>query len=215
MSFYRSQSLYDSIGRNYNSHVFCMCVSFVCVSLLYVCLICMCVMPIVIESPEKRSASAHTPIELHGTHMNESWHTYEWVMAHIWMSHGTHMNESWHTYESEKCSEPVHISAGIFSQRFTRGDHFDILENFSVFCFSTFSIFLSRTLFWNDPRTTQLRRGYAGRGWLTSDSGLFCPWQKGGGETSAIGREALRVVDYVDSSMWYVPLWILESSALS
>ena len=37
-----------------------------------------------------------------GTHMNESWHTYEWVMAHrrhIWMSHGTHMNESWHTYE--------------------------------------------------------------------------------------------------------------------
>jgi len=27
------------------------------------------------------------------------WHTYEWVMAHIWMSHGTHMNESWHTYE--------------------------------------------------------------------------------------------------------------------
>ena len=26
-----------------------------------------------------------------GTHMNESWHTYEWVMAHIWMSHGTHM----------------------------------------------------------------------------------------------------------------------------
>jgi len=35
----------------------------------------------------------------HGTHMNESRHTYEWVMAHIWMSHGTHMNESWHTYE--------------------------------------------------------------------------------------------------------------------
>jgi len=29
--------------------------------------------------------------------MNESWHTYERVMAHIWTSHGTHMNESWHT----------------------------------------------------------------------------------------------------------------------
>ena len=38
------------------------------------------------------------------------------------------------------------------------------------------------------------------------DSGLPCPWQKGGGETSATGREALRVVDYVDSSMCYVPL---------
>jgi len=36
------------------------------------------------------------------THMRMSWHTYEWVMTHIWMSHGRahiHMNESWHTYE--------------------------------------------------------------------------------------------------------------------
>jgi len=31
--------------------------------------------------------------------MNESWHTYDWVMAHRWRSHGTQMNESWHTYE--------------------------------------------------------------------------------------------------------------------
>jgi len=35
----------------------------------------------------------------HDTHMNESRHTYEWVMTHIWMSHDTHMNESWHTHE--------------------------------------------------------------------------------------------------------------------
>ena len=33
------------------------------------------------------------------TQMNESCHTYEWVMPHIWMSHITHMNESCHTYE--------------------------------------------------------------------------------------------------------------------
>jgi len=33
------------------------------------------------------------------THMNESCHTYEWVMSHIWMSHVTHMNESCHTHE--------------------------------------------------------------------------------------------------------------------
>jgi len=26
----------------------------------------------------------------HGTHVNESWHTWEWVTAHMWMSHGTH-----------------------------------------------------------------------------------------------------------------------------
>jgi len=24
----------------------------------------------------------------YGAHMNESWHTHEWVIAHIWMSHG-------------------------------------------------------------------------------------------------------------------------------
>jgi len=35
----------------------------------------------------------------HGTHLNESWHIFAWVMAHLWMSHGTPMNESWHTYE--------------------------------------------------------------------------------------------------------------------
>jgi len=32
----------------------------------------------------------------HGTHMNESRHTYEQVMSHIWMSHVAHMNESCH-----------------------------------------------------------------------------------------------------------------------
>jgi len=31
--------------------------------------------------------------------MNGSWHTYEWIMSHIWMSHVTHMNESCRTYE--------------------------------------------------------------------------------------------------------------------
>jgi len=35
----------------------------------------------------------------HATHMNESCHTYEWIMSHIWLSHVTHMNESCHTYE--------------------------------------------------------------------------------------------------------------------
>jgi len=35
----------------------------------------------------------------HVTHMNESCHTYEWVMSHTWMSHVTHMNESYHTCE--------------------------------------------------------------------------------------------------------------------
>ena len=34
----------------------------------------------------------------HVTRMNESWHTYEWVMSNAWMSHVTRMNESCHTY---------------------------------------------------------------------------------------------------------------------
>jgi len=35
----------------------------------------------------------------HCTHMNESCHTYEWVMSHRWMSHVTRMNESCLKYE--------------------------------------------------------------------------------------------------------------------
>jgi len=35
----------------------------------------------------------------HGTHVSESWHTSEWIMAHIWVNHGTHLSESWHTSE--------------------------------------------------------------------------------------------------------------------
>ena len=33
------------------------------------------------------------------TYINHSWHTYEWVMAHVWTSRGTHMNNSWHIYQ--------------------------------------------------------------------------------------------------------------------
>ena len=31
--------------------------------------------------------------------MNESCHTYEWFMSHVWLSHAKHMIESCHTYE--------------------------------------------------------------------------------------------------------------------
>ena len=37
-----------------------------------------------INAPER-------PPPCHVTHMNESCHTYEWVMSHIWMSHVTHI----------------------------------------------------------------------------------------------------------------------------
>ena len=38
----------------------------------------------------------HTYARAFVTRMKKSCHTYEWVMAHVWMSHGTHMNASWH-----------------------------------------------------------------------------------------------------------------------
>jgi len=44
----------------------------------------------------------------HVTHMNESCHTYEWVMSHVWTSHVTHMNESCHTFESCHTYESCH-----------------------------------------------------------------------------------------------------------
>jgi len=42
---------------------------------------------------------SHVAVAKDNTCMNESCHTYEWVMSHIWMSHVTHMNESCHTCE--------------------------------------------------------------------------------------------------------------------
>ena len=58
-------------------------------------------------------------------------------------------------------------------QRFTRGDHFDLFEK-RIFLFSIFlfPIFANRTLFWNESRTNQPRRGYVDRGRLI----LPCPW---------------------------------------
>jgi len=41
----------------------------------------------------------HTLLMRHVTHVNESCHTYEWVMSHLWISHITHINESCHTYK--------------------------------------------------------------------------------------------------------------------
>ena len=35
----------------------------------------------------------------HVMHVNESFHTYEWVMSHIWMSRAAHMHGSCHAYE--------------------------------------------------------------------------------------------------------------------
>jgi len=44
----------------------------------------------------------------HGTHMDESWHAYGWVMARTWMSHNTHMTESWHSYARAPLPGVVH-----------------------------------------------------------------------------------------------------------
>ena len=46
-----------------------------------------------------RCRSVWKHVYSHVTHMNESFHTYKWVISHIWMSHGTHMNESYHTHK--------------------------------------------------------------------------------------------------------------------
>jgi len=35
----------------------------------------------------------------HGTYMNESWHIYEWVMSHIWLSHIT---QRWQVVQSAR-----------------------------------------------------------------------------------------------------------------
>jgi len=48
----------------------------------------------------------------HGTHLgtnaNGSRHTYEWVTWHIWMCHCIHMNESFHKYEHTWMNRVTH-----------------------------------------------------------------------------------------------------------
>jgi len=39
-------------------------------------------------------------------HLNESCHTFEWVMPQIWMSHVTHLNESCHTLARRHIRSP-------------------------------------------------------------------------------------------------------------
>ena len=60
----------------------------------------------------------------HGTRMNESWHTYESVMAHIRMSHGTHMNESWHAHTRR--SHGTHIT--VICRRHDTRSQFESLQ---------------------------------------------------------------------------------------
>jgi len=47
----------------------------------------------------RANSAKHLSHDANATYMNESCHTYEWVMSHIWTSHVTHMDEPCHTYE--------------------------------------------------------------------------------------------------------------------
>ena len=56
----------------------------------------------------------------HGTHVNESWHTCEWVMAHMWMSRGTHVTEPRSPYQlSRSTLQIVNVrGAGFLNKNF-------------------------------------------------------------------------------------------------
>jgi len=62
------------------------------------------------STDSRGSTGAHAGEAMsHVTHMNESFHTYEWGMSiiYIWMSHVTHMNESCHTHMNESRSHTI------------------------------------------------------------------------------------------------------------
>ena len=44
----------------------------------------------------------------HVAHMNGSWCTHEWVMAHIWLRHGEHMSESWQRWTKRRQTSRTH-----------------------------------------------------------------------------------------------------------
>jgi len=45
----------------------------------------------------------------HGTHINESWYTYEWVMAHTWRSASCHTYHIWYGHVKHMTEWPCHI----------------------------------------------------------------------------------------------------------
>ena len=62
------------------------------------------------NSTSRERVMAHTWMG-HGTHMNESWHTYWWVMENVWMSHVTHMNGvMFHTWASHELWTRLHMN---------------------------------------------------------------------------------------------------------
>jgi len=109
------------------------------------------------------SAQWQWKMHLQNTHTPTHAHTHTNACTHEIITN-TYING----YLFKRSTREAMPSAG--RQRFTRGDNFDLLEKriflFSILLFSYFPIFLSGTLFWNDSRTIQSRRGYAGRGWL-------------------------------------------------
>jgi len=78
----------------------------------------------------------------HVTRMNESCQTYERVMSHVWMSHVTRMNESCHTYErvmSRKWTSYVRLvdescHAHVVMSHVTHMNEWNWLCNVSLLC---------------------------------------------------------------------------------
>jgi len=57
--------------------------------------------------------------------MNESYHTYEWIISHIWMSHGTHVNELCHTMSHIWMNLVIHLNGSCHTYEWVMSRTYD------------------------------------------------------------------------------------------
>ena len=123
--------------------------------------------------------------------MNESCHTYEWVMSHIWISHFTHMNESCHTYEWAM-SEWIK-SVGVVHIRDRTVSSFIYVTGLIHHSYMWQDWFISK-LWWISPVTYVNAIGWVevcSYGWVTACLTHLVPW------------EALLSPIHTDLYMWH------------
>jgi len=96
----------------------------------------------------------------HAANMNASWHTYKWVMSHIWMCHVTRMNEPCHTYEWVMLPIYGAGSAASSTIYFLLLKEPYVWDMSSIFCQNTNEphILWKRYASWQDYRTCSLQK---------------------------------------------------------
>jgi len=142
----------------------------------------------------------------HVTHMNESCHTYERVMSHIWTSHVTHMNESCHTFERVMShiwmSHVTHMNTSRYAlaHRVYESCHTCRMMRHDVFISVTWHLWVISCVNENESRHVLMNHIICWRNalWVMSHIWTYV-WRN----ASCVDESRLRVVSCVNEYEWH------------